>query len=151
MQEELLFAGQPEAAALISLWLDQASDHAVVVADPAGIIIGWMGAAELLLGYTAQEALGQHIALIFTGEDRSKGYPNYELKVAAEDSHAEDSRWHQRKDGTRIWVSGTAVAVRSAAGEVLGFVKIMRDMTDQRAHTERFENEVSQQIGRAHV
>jgi PAS domain S-box-containing protein len=144
MQDDRLFAAQPEAAALISLWLDQAKDHAVVVTDPAGIIIGWLGAAELLLGYTASEALGRHMALIFTSEDRTKGYPDYELKVAAEDSHAEDSRWHLRKDGTRIWVSGTASAVRGPAGEVLGFMKIMRDVTDQRTHTERFENEVSQ-------
>jgi two-component system CheB/CheR fusion protein len=144
MQTESLVAAQPQAAALISLWLDQARDHAVVVLDTAGVIIGWLGAAELLLGYSAEEAMGQHIALIFTGDDRAKGYPNYELKVAAEDSHAEDSRWHLRKDGTRIWVSGTASAVRDPSGEVIGFVKLMRDVTDQRARTERFENELSQ-------
>ncbi|MCQ3971163.1 PAS domain-containing protein, partial [Klebsiella pneumoniae] len=71
-------------------------------------------------------------------------YPDYELKVAARDSHSEDSRWHTRRDGTKIWVSGTVGAVKDPAGELLGFIKLMRDQTDQRTHMERFENQVEQ-------
>jgi acyl-CoA dehydrogenase len=89
--------------ALIDLWLRQARDQAVVVLDPQGVVSEWLGAAELLLGFEAQEAVGRHIALIFTDEDRAGGYPDHELRVAAEDAYSEDSRWHVRKDGTRIW------------------------------------------------
>jgi PAS domain S-box-containing protein len=135
---------QPRAAALISSWLDQGSDHAAVFLDPAGVIVGWLAGAELILGFTPEEALGKHIAMIFTPEDRDKGFPDYELMVAARDNYSEDSRWHQRRDGTRIWVSGTVSSVKSRDGQVQGFVKLMRDQTDQRAHLERFEAEVAQ-------
>ncbi|MBA2675742.1 PAS domain-containing sensor histidine kinase [Ramlibacter sp.] len=127
----------------VELWLQQARDHGLIVLDTAGVITGWLAGAESILGYTPDEAIGQHIALIFTHDDRQKGYPDYELKIAAEDHYSEDSRWHARKDGTRIWVSGSVTAVRDEAGAVTGFVKVLRDMTDDRAHTERFEHEVS--------
>jgi PAS domain S-box-containing protein len=129
---------------LIALWLRQARDHAIVVLDPAGIITDWLGAAELVLGHAAEDAVGQHIALIFTEEDRKDGYPDHELRVAAEDRYSEDSRWHVRKDGTRIWVSGTVSAVRDEEGAILGFVKAMRDMTDEREHLERFQHKVTE-------
>jgi PAS domain S-box-containing protein len=129
---------------IVALWLVQARDHALVALDTAGVIVEWLGGAEIVLGHTREEAVGRHIALVFTDEDKAKGYPDYELKVAAEDHYSEDSRWHVRKDGTRIWVTGSVTAVRDEAGEVIGFVKVLRDMTDDRAHTERFEHEVSQ-------
>ena len=134
----------PSAHPLIPLWLSQARDHAVVVLDSAGVITEWTGAAELVLGFSAEEALGHHISLIFTPEDRRDGYPDHELRTAAADRYSEDSRWHLRKDGTRIWVSGTVSAVRDAQRRVLGFVKLMRDLTDQREHLEHFQHQVAE-------
>jgi len=139
--------GVPPVSRTLALWLQQSRDHAVIVLDPSGIITEWLAGAETTFGFLPQEAVGRHIALIFTDEDRGKGYPDYDLKVAAEDNFSEDSRWHVRKDGTRIWVTGSLAAVRDASG-IVGFVKVLRDMTDQRAHTERFEREVSQ-LGQA--
>jgi PAS domain S-box-containing protein len=132
----------------LALWLQQSRDHAVIALDPAGIITEWLAGAETVFGFPPEEAVGRHIALIFTDEDRGKGYPDYEMKVAAEDNFSVDSRWHVRKDGTRIWVTGSVASVREPAGALVGFVKVLRDMTDQRAHTERFEREVSQ-LGQA--
>ena len=132
---------------LIELWLRQARDNAVVLLDPAGIVTDWLGAAELVLGYAAEDAVGQHTSFFFTEEDRRDGYPDHELRVAAEDRFSEDSRWHVRKDGTRIWVSGTASAVRDEAGRILGFIKVMRDLTDQREHLERFQNKAEELAG----
>jgi len=134
----------PPVSRTIALWLQQSKDQAIIVLDARGIVQEWLGGAQTILGYPAQDAVGQHIALIFTPEDRSKGYPDFELKVAADDTFSEDSRWHVRKDGTRIWVTGSVFAVRADSGEILGFVKALRDMTDQRTYTERFEHEVSQ-------
>ena len=139
-----MLSRHPAAAELVGRWLDQAKDHALVLLDAKGIVIGWLAGAETILGFTTEEAIGRHIAFIFTPEDKTKGMPDHELLVAARDSHAEDSRWHVRRDGTRIWVSGAVTAVRTPDKEVLGFVKLMRDMTDQREHFERFENEVAQ-------
>jgi two-component system CheB/CheR fusion protein len=137
-------SSNPTVSSLIANWLDQARDLAVVVLDAHGVVTAWLGGAQTVLGYAPDEALGKHIALIFTPEDRADGYPDYELKVAADDSYSEDSRWHVRRDGARIWVTGSVSAVRDAQGAVQGFVKVMRDQTDQRARTERFEHEVSE-------
>ncbi len=132
----------PTTDALITLWSHQARDHAVVVLDAQGTIIDWRGAAEEVLGYSPDEVIGRHFSLFFTPEDRAKGYPGYELAAAAKDKYSEDSRWHLRKDGTRIWVSGTTSPVRAPGGEVMGFVKVLRDRTDQREQLDRSENRV---------
>lgn len=128
--------------ALLGLWSLQARDHAIILMDARGIVTGWRGAAEEVLGHAPPEAVGRHFSFIFTPEDRAKGYPEYELDAAAKDKYSEDSRWHLRKDGTRIWVSGTTCPVRRPDGEVQGFVKVLRDLTDQREHIDRTENRV---------
>jgi PAS domain S-box-containing protein len=129
---------------IVSAWLQQAQDLAVVSTDPHGRIVAWLGGAQLIFGYTPQEAIGQHIAFLFTKEDQDRGYPAYDLKVAACDRYADESRWHVRKDHTRIWASGSVTAVRSDSGEIIGFVKVMRDTTDQRTKSERFEHEIAE-------
>jgi PAS domain S-box-containing protein len=129
---------------LANAWLVQNHDHAVITVDLQGLVVAWLGGAEVLLGYAAQEVIGRPASLVFTPEDQARGYPDYELQVASQDSYSEDSRWHVRKDGTRIWVTGSATAIRDASGDVIGFVKVLRDMTDHRTHTERFEHEVSE-------
>jgi len=129
---------------LLHLWSRQACDHAILMLDPSGTIIGWRGAAEFVLGYSAQDAVGRHISMIFTPEDQESGYPAFELTAAAEDKYSEDARWHVRKDEARIWVAGTVTAVRDPAGTVIGFVKILRDMTDQRTQMERFESRLAE-------
>lgn len=128
--------------ALLDLWSRQARDHAIILMDARGFVTGWRGAAEEVLGHAPPEAVGRHFGFIFTPEDRDKGYPAYELDAAAKDKYSEDSRWHLRKDGTRIWVSGTTCPVRGPHGEVQGFVKILRDLTDQREQIDRTENRV---------
>ncbi len=135
---------------LLGLWSLQARDHAIVVLDARGVVTGWRGAAEEVLGHAPHEAIGRHIGFIFTPEDRAKGYPEYELTAAAKDKYSEDSRWHVRKDGTRIWVSGSTCPVRGPDGEVQGFVKVLRDLTDQREHIDRTENRV-QELDEARV
>ena len=126
--------------ALLDLWSRQAKDHAIILMDARGVVTGWRGAAEEVLGHAPSEAVGRHFGFIFTPEDRAKGYPEFELDAAAKDKYSEDSRWHLRKDGTRIWVSGTTCPVRRPDGDLRGFVKILRDLTDQREHIDRTEN-----------
>jgi PAS domain S-box-containing protein len=129
---------------LLLLWSRQAEDHAILLLDPKGVIIGWRGAAERMLGYSPAEAMGAHVSLIFTPQDQESGYPKFELTGAAEDRYSEDSRWHVRTDGARIWVSGTVAPIRGDGGAILGFIKILRDATDQRTQLERFESRVTE-------
>jgi PAS domain S-box-containing protein len=129
----------PRALRLLELFTEQAKEHAIICMDPQGIVVGWLGAAEEILGYAATEAIGKSLARIFTPEDRAKGFDKYELEVATVDSRSEDDRWHLRKDGTRIWASGSVNAIRDADGSLLGFVKLMRDRTDVQSRVETLE------------
>ena len=128
---------------LTGRWLDANRDHAFICMDRDGLITAWLGAAEEILGYRADEALGRNLAAIFTPEDQVRGYDKYELAVAAVDSRSEDDRWHVRKDGTRIWITGSVCAIRDDHGELMGFVKIMRDRTDLRSQLESLESAVA--------
>ena len=111
--------------------------------DTEGTITAWMGAAEEMLGYRADEAVGQNLARIFTQEDQARAFDKYELGVARANSRSEDDRWHVRKDGTRIWASGTVTAIRDEDGELLGFIKVLRDCTDLRGQVELLESEAA--------
>ncbi|MDP3762356.1 MAG: PAS domain-containing sensor histidine kinase [Ramlibacter sp.] len=138
----------PPLLDLLTRYLSQAKEHAIICLDPAGTITAWLGAAERIFGHCAKEAVGQPVALIFTAEDKARGLDRYERVLADVQSRSEDDRWHVRKDGTRIWVTGALEAVRNDAGELLGYVKLIRDRTDLRAQVERLENQV-QSLGSA--
>jgi PAS domain S-box-containing protein len=129
----------PRAARLLDLYLNRSSGHAVICMDPGGIVLAWLGASESIFGFTAPEAEGRPLSQIFTPDDQARGLDKYELEVAAMNSRSEDDRWHMRKDRTRIWASGTVIAVRERNGELLGFVKVVRDRTDLRSQVETLE------------
>lgn len=129
---------------LIEGFLSQTREYAVVCLDPDGVVVAWLGAAEEILGYRDDEIVGRPVATIFTGEDSAKGLHRHELAIAARNSRAEDDRWHVRKDGTRIWISGTVQAIRDSCNVLVGYVKLMRDRTDLRAHVAHLENEVAE-------
>jgi PAS domain S-box-containing protein len=128
--------------------------QAVIVLDANGIVRGWPRTSEVMLGWTAEQAIGQSISVIFTPEDRDRKIDVFELEVARASGHAEDDRWHVRRDDSRVWVTGTLTCIRNADGSVLGFVKAMRDRTDLRAKIERHEAELDklqQQLQRSQL
>jgi two-component system CheB/CheR fusion protein len=107
--------------------MESATDYAIIAMDTAGIITGWSVGAELIFGYSLEDAIGQPSSLIFTPEDVASGRPEQELAIAVADGKAPDERWHIRADGSRFYMSGV---VRPIYDEVLiGFVKVARDMT----------------------
>lgn len=132
---------KPEARELLELALPQLHDYAVVLLDPQGVIVHWLGGAEDIFGYSPDAAVGQPASMLFVPEDVEKGLDAHELHVARANSHAEDDRWHLRQDGTRIWISGSVTAVKDRAGKLLGYMKIMRDRTDQRMISENRANQ----------
>jgi PAS domain S-box-containing protein len=127
---------------LLRLFLAHTDDHAVICIDPGQRVIGWLGAGEEILGYTSRDIVGQPASVIFPAEDREKGIDRYELDLAETDAHSPDDRWHVRKDGTRIWITGSVKAIKDEGGKLLGFVKVIRDQTDDRTQTELLENQV---------
>jgi PAS domain S-box-containing protein len=107
-------------------------DHSIFLTDPAGVITSWNVAAERVIGYTADEAVGRHFALIFTPDDVAAGVPEAELRQAREEGRAEDERWHVRKGGEAFWALGIVTPLRGPRGELTGFSKILRDITDRK-------------------
>jgi len=111
------------------LLVESAIDHAIFMMDPEGKIISWNSGAAGVLGYQAEEILGQPTSLIFTPQDRAAGAPEQERETAAREGRAEDERWHLRKDGSRFWASGAVCPIRDETGTLRGFGKVMRDQT----------------------
>lgn len=137
-----------------SLLLRSATGFAILATDPDGLVTAWNAGAERLLGWRAEEALGRPAAMIFTEEQRAKGAPEDEMRLARADGRAEDERWHLRKDGSRFWGSGLLMPMRRE-GELLGYLKILRDRTARREAEQRLQaanthlREVLEGIGEA--
>ena len=113
------------------LIVESATEFAIITTDLAGSITAWNTGAETILGWTREEAVGHAIAMIFTEEDRATAIPEAEMGNALARGRAGDDRWHLRNDGSRFFASGVMLPKRDA-GQVLGFLKILRDRTKER-------------------
>jgi len=114
------------------LLIESAKDYAIYTVDNERRVVSWSSGAQLILGYTESEMVGNSGDIVFAPEDREKNIPEQEIQNAAREGRAENERWHLRKDGSRFWGSGTTQPVRDEQGKIIGFVKIMRDLTEQR-------------------
>ena len=119
-------AFEPE---LFRLLVETTNDYAIFVTDLDANVVTWNVGADRVLGYTDDEIIGQSSFVTFTPEDRVKGVPEQELQTALRDGRATDDRWHMRKDGHRIWVSGMMILLRDEAGAPKACAKVMRDFT----------------------
>ena len=128
----------PLAAAVADL-----RGYAVFALDGAGVITSWNAGVGVLLGFEEHEFVGRPGAIVFTPEDRAGGADAAEIAAAREWGEARDDRWHVRRDGSRVWVNGVLHAVRTRGGEVVGFLKVMRDQTEKRAAEVRLEEQRS--------
>jgi PAS domain S-box-containing protein len=120
--------------ALLSAVLDSATDYAILTLDLEGRITTWNTGACNILGWDEQDVIGRHTAFFFTPEDRAAGAPQDEMNKALAEGRAQDERWHQRKDGSRFWANGVLMPLR--AGELQGYLKILRDRTFRRQSEE---------------
>ena len=117
-------------------------DYAIFMLDPEGRVSSWNPGAEVIKGYTAEEIIGRHFSRFYTEEDRAARLPQKALDTAMRDGRFTTEGWRVRKDGSRFWAMVVIDAVRSDQGELLGFAKVTRDLTEQ--HTAQLELEHSQ-------
>jgi PAS domain S-box-containing protein len=110
---------------------NSARDFAIIGTDLQGRVTFWNEGASRVLGWSEADMLGQESACIFTPEDLAQQQPAAEMRMALEYGHASDERWHVRRDGRRIWASGQLTQLKSASGEAIGFVRMLRDQTEQ--------------------
>src|SRR5215217_5310171 len=116
--------------------IEDIRDYAIFMTDADGLVTNWNVGAEHILGYSEEEIIEKDAAKFFTPEDRAKDIPQKELGTAALAGRAEDERWHVRRDGSRFWASGVVTPVRDNTGKLIGFSKVMRDMTERNRLTE---------------
>jgi PAS domain S-box-containing protein len=112
-------------------------DYAIYMLDPQGRVASWNAGAERFKGYTAEEVIGQHFSRFFTPEDRAAGLPERALATALAEGKFESEGWRVRKDGTRFWASVVVDPIHDESGELVGYAKITRDVTDRREAQER--------------
>lgn len=132
----------PMTDKLRDLAVAEIRDYGLILLDPEGNVVAWLCGAEEILGYSPEEMMGRPLARLFVQEDLDKGLDRHELRIAGVDSSSADDRWHVRKDGTHIWVTGTVTALKEN-GELVGYAKVLRDRTDLRIGIEARANELA--------
>jgi PAS domain S-box-containing protein len=107
-------------------------DYAIYMLDPQGHITSWNSGAEYIEGYREEEIIGQHFSRFYTPEDQQSGLPTAALKQAKQKGKYEAEGWQVRKDGNRFWASVVANPIFSKEGVLIGFAKIVRDITERK-------------------
>jgi PAS domain S-box-containing protein len=126
-----------EDAQRLQLLIDGVIDYAIYLISLDGLVVSWNSGAQRLKGYDAAEIIGRPFATFFTSEDRERGLPQHALQTAANTGRFESEGWRVRKDGSRFWALAVVDAVRDETGELIGFAKITRDMTDREQARQR--------------
>lgn len=116
------------------------TDYALFMLSPDGIVTNWNAGAARIKGYEANQIIGEHFRKFYTPEDAAQGLPERGLRTAATEGRFETEGWRVRKDGTRFWANVIIDAIRDEQGELLGFAKITRDVTERKVAQEQLDN-----------
>ncbi len=108
------------------------TDYAIVMLDRDGHVTAWNVGAERIKGYSEEEILGEHFSRFYTREDVLAGLPGHVLRVAEQEGRYEEEGWRVRKDGSRFWASLVVTPLVDEEGELRGFGKLVRDITERR-------------------
>ena len=133
------------------LLVEGVTDYAIFLLDRTGHVTSWNSGAQRIKQYTADEIMGKHFSNFYTPEDREKGMPQHVLKQAEEHGHWQGEGWRVRKDGSKFWSSVVVTALRDEEGQLTGFSKVTRDVTDRKQlldelqrHAEQLERQVEE-------
>jgi PAS domain S-box-containing protein len=114
------------------LLLESVKDYAIFMLDPEGTVLTWNSGAEAIKGYAASEVLGRNFRMFFTTQDILEGKPQAELAVAKSHGRAESAGWRVRKDGSVFWANAVLTPVHDGHGQLRGYAKVTRDLSEQR-------------------
>ncbi len=114
------------------LLVESVTEYAIYMLDPAGVVSSWNPGAKRFKGYEAAEIIGAHFSVFYTPEDRDIGMPETALDIATREGKFEGEGWRVRKDGSRFWAHVVIDPIREPGGELVGFAKITRDLTERR-------------------
>jgi PAS domain S-box-containing protein len=123
----------------LRLLVESVQDYAIFMLDPDGRITSWNPGAQRIKGYSAAEVIGQHFSIFYPPGAVATGWPEEELRRARGAGRFEDEGWRVRKDGSLIWANVVITAVRDETGELVGFSKVTRDLTERRRHESELE------------
>lgn len=121
-----------ESEERLRLIMTNVKDHAIVTLDRQGLVTSWNVGAERMFGWQPGEMLGQPADVLFTADDRAEGRPFVDLQIAAETGFADNERYHVRKNGGEFFASGSMEGLRDESGDLRGYVKVVRDITEQK-------------------
>jgi PAS domain S-box-containing protein len=120
-----------QTAEQFRLLVASVKDYAIIFLTTEGRVASWNPGAERTMGYPAGEAVGRHFSIFYPPDDIAAGKTAQELAVASAEGRVEDEGWRVRKDGTRFWADTVITAMRDSAGQLLGFAKVTRDVTER--------------------
>jgi rsbT co-antagonist protein RsbR len=126
---------------MLQVLVDSIREYAIIMLDPKGLVATWSPAAERLKGYRASEIVGKHFSIFYPREDVAGGKTERELEVAGREGRFEDEGWRVRKDGSKFWANVVITALRDSGGELRGFGKVTRDLTERRVMEERMKRQ----------
>lgn len=115
------------------------TDYAIYMLSPTGIITSWNAGAQRIKGFEKEEVVGTHFSRFYTEQDAERGLPNEALEKAAAKGCFENEGWRVRKDGSRFWAHVVIDPIRNQLGELIGFAKVTRDITERRESAEALE------------
>jgi PAS domain S-box-containing protein len=113
------------------LLIEAVVDYAIYMLDRDGVIASWNPGAQRFKGFAASEVIGSHFSRFYTENDRRAGLPGRALETAAREGKFEGEGWRVRKDGTRFWAHVVIDPIRAPSGDLIGFVKITRDLSER--------------------
>jgi two-component system sensor kinase FixL len=122
-----------ESAQELALLIDAASDYAIYMLDPAGLVTIWNAGAERIKGWKAEEIVGRHCSIFYPPEDVVAGRPDEDLARAREAGRLTQESWNVRKDGSEFLAHVTITALHTPDGALRGYGKVVRDITESRA------------------
>jgi len=135
IESALTAVGEEHAASIereqSRLFVESVKDYAIFMLDPQGRVLTWNAGARGLKGYEAHEIIGTHLSVFYPAEVRATGKPNQIIEAAAAQGRVVDEGWRVRKDGSRFWANAVITAVRDGGGQLVGFAKVTRDLTER--------------------